>query len=247
MSEHPQYPSPVVIEAICDIVFRTPEWNPDVVGKYYTSVSEKFPIIEASPLPSMTMVLHIGQPDSPPPPTPMLYRYKSTDSSKLIQLTQERLVINLLGNYAGWENFKKEIQYALSNLSPLLPGAEIRRIGLRYVNRFERNGEEALSNWLKPTAYIPQSVLTSQTKFFSQIQVRPSEHSWVNIVITTSDPPQSPAPSFIFDIDCAVEQTALLDVTEIINETETLHESVWNIFSEAKTERLERLLKGEKP
>ena len=61
----------------------------------------------------------------------------------MLQLSDRSLIINNLAVYAGWEAMSKDIQYAWEKkLTAVIHPANIRRVGLRYINRIERSSAE---------------------------------------------------------------------------------------------------------
>lgn len=245
---HPKYRNPTIQEAIFDIRFQPPQgrWNPLFIGNYYDKVKDHFPILESVSLPMMQFTFGSGG-SSEPPPTPQVYRYKSSDHSKMLQLTEGHFVVNVIGAYPGWNVFRENIEYASQQMLEVVQPEAIGRIGLRYINRFDLTNTidtESLQGLLKSTQYVPESVLSSLSGF-SHIQVKPASNKAVKVVIGDAEASQGARRSIIFDIDYALEGLRTMQLETILEEAEQLHDDVWNIFSAAKDERLERLLQGD--
>jgi uncharacterized protein (TIGR04255 family) len=166
----------------------------------------------------------------------------------ILQLSEGTIAINVLAPYLGWEHMRRDISYAWENIIRVINPAAIVRVGLRYINRFERSApKEILGDWLVATEYIPPAVLKS-LHGSSHVQVRLDEHNAIKVVVggqEVTDKVQGTYGAFIVDMDRVFEGEISLDVNAILDKTAQMHEDVWQVFSQAKGEKLEKLLKGE--
>ena len=248
-SDHPSYPNPTIQEAVCDIIFRPQggTWDPLAFGQFIDRVKIEFPLIEAVPVPMFNLQIgvNIGQNPSPSVQAQQIFRFKHKSRPLLLQLSENRIAVHVIGNYPGWVQFKKDIEYTWKRVVDVIHPEAILRVGLRYINRIERSAPgETPGKWFASTDYVPQAILNSHPGFLFQIQVRPSESERISVVIAEINSPAAHG-AFVFDIDRALERETSADLVSLLVETERLHHDVWEVFSSAKTDKLERLLKGD--
>ncbi len=102
------------------------------------------------------------------------------------------------------------------------------RIGLRYINRINKETEQDRpGTWLVANDYISAGLLRSEPGFLLREEIHLDAE---NILIITLGDPKS-------DLD-AGHRAIIFDM-----EMDRLHADVWEVFSSAKGEKLEALLK----
>ena len=246
-NERYTYSNPTIQEAALEINFRADEgsWTPLSFGKFFEKVMLDFPTIENVPAPMFT--IERGSPVTVQlvtSPTQIL-RYKHRTRPLLLQLTENKISVFEVGSYTGWEQFKADIKYAWQNVMEVVQPVSVLQIGLRYINRIERsNPGESVGEWLQAIPNIPEAILGSHQGFLSQVVTAPLENIRISVVVTEFDATDPMGP-FIFDIDIATRKETSTDTISLLGEIDHLHDTIWDIFSSAKTEKLERLLKGE--
>jgi uncharacterized protein (TIGR04255 family) len=139
---------------------------------------------------------------------------------------------------------RKEVIGIWERARPVLAPATISRVGLRYINRIDREmPSETAGEWLRATRFIPEAVLTSQPGFLLRLEVRNDRENRVIITIGEVHGPESQRHgSIVFDVDRIVEHAFDPVADTLEDQMNRLHEDLWDVFSSAKTERLERLL-----
>lgn len=248
-SSHPTYPHPTIQEAICEIIFQPGDdhpWSALTPLKFFYAVQDEFPKVESQT--ASTISIQFGSSETPQPVNVNtgVLRYYHASRPLLLQLSEDRIAINCVGNYPGWEQMRKDIQGAWETLVKVANPEKVIRIGVRYINRIERRSEnETLGNWLIPTEYIPKVVLSSFPGFLSQTQVRTDQTNRLSITIGEEIAPSNSLGVFLFDIDRISERKISSDLELLLKEVDRLHEDVWSIFEKAKGVRLEKLLQGE--
>lgn len=244
---HPSYPNPVIAEAICEVRFELregAEWKPSLPGEFFKQIQDDYP--EMEPIQEVGVRFEAGpsglaQQFLPPRPR---FRYKHKDEPVLVQLAEKTITLNVLPRYPGWEVMVDRMANIWRRASKVFAPARVSRIGLRYINRVPRQSEDQRpSEWFKTTDYIAPAVLRSEAGMLSRVEARLDAEN--RVIVTLGDQAASPAEAsgaFILDIDRIVEKELSVEVKEITEEADRLHEDVWDIFASAKTEKLEQLL-----
>lgn len=247
--EHPSYPYPTIVEALCEIHFERAEgeaWKPSLPGELFKQIQKDFP--EMEPGVELGVQVELGPEKfghSFLPPRQRM-KYKHATRPLLLQLAENVFTVNVLPTYPGWETMRVDVLKAWSQAKKVLSPARITRLGLRYINRIERTDpKETPDEWLRSGDYLPAGVLKSKGAFLSRVESHIDKENRVVVTLAelSTDNPDTPRP-IVFDIDRMVEKEIAVNDTDLLAEMETLHEHVWEIFDGAKTPRLSKHLKG---
>ena len=173
-------------------------------------------------------------------------RYSNDDRTKLVQVAQNLFCYNVVRKYPGWPTMKRNIKSNWEKLSPILDPELIERIGLRYINRMPlMPGHGLISDWLKPTRFLPRALIEAMPRSNGRIDVQVSDQD--QIVVMLSVQPEAESPSYrniILDIDRIMYLERLPDIAELMSSVEKMHIDVWNIFDEARTEFMVEYMNG---
>jgi uncharacterized protein (TIGR04255 family) len=248
-SGHPTYPHPTIAEAVCDIHFRLPkprEWKLSFPGELFKHIQNEYPEMEP--------VLEMGVQFEPGPygtgtkilPQSQKVRFKHRTRSLILQLSQNAFSISTLPPYQGWEVMRTDVLAAWQQVEEVLKPAAIHRLGLRYINQFEKEtDQDGPGDWLVASDYIPNGILCSGPGFLLRLQVRLSVDNVLIITLGDTKPePESKNGTIIFDIDRILEKEMSSEQGVFAQELDRLHTDVCRIFSAAKGEKLVKLLDG---
>lgn len=247
-TDHPTYPNPTIIEALCEIHFAMPDgvrWEASLLGEMYKAVQAEFPIME--PVQNVGVSLEFGAQGFAQRLLPGMQqaRYIAQDKSKILQLSEApTFTVNRLPKYPGWSIAKQDILSGWARAVQVLRPSAITRVGLRYINRLPPVGPTGrLNHWLRQTEYVPAAVLSSTAGFMSRLQVQSSDTD--RLVVTIADvggAPDEPR-STVFDIDCISLSRAETSAAALGDLVERLHDRVWAVFDRAATDALRAQLK----
>ena len=241
---HPNYPYPTITEAVCDIHFRLSsanKWKPSLPGELFKHIQHDYP--EMEPVLEVGLQLEVGPGGTSTRilPPPQLMRFKHGTRPLILQLAENAFSISVLSPYPGWEVMRQDALTAWRQVEEVLMPEAINRIGLRYINRIEKETiSDRAGDWLEATEYIPQGILHSEAGFLLRVQTHLNAQNMLIITLGDTES-ESKDGSIIFDIDRIVEKEPL-GGQELEQEMDRLHTDIWNIFSSAKGEKLERLL-----
>ncbi|MGH6938063.1 TIGR04255 family protein [Hypericibacter sp.] len=248
---HPKFPNPTILEAACEFTFvRDPEprWSS---GELYKALGGEFP--EIQPIGNMALQIVIGTVAPPTPPRPLgvpapAFRFASQAGDRTIQISDTNFICTVSGVYPGWDTLKASILKNWETILPIILPREISKIGLRYINRIKKEAERPkLADWLRPTADLPATLLSSEGHFLARIESTPDSNSLKLVTLANQEPTEdSPNGAIIFDIDRIYNGSTVTDAAVIDSILETLHDDIWDAFWGARTEALEHKLKGGK-
>jgi uncharacterized protein (TIGR04255 family) len=239
-AQHPSYPNPLIVEAVCEIQFELSEenpWKPSLFGDFYRNVQGEYP--EMEPLQGVGVQLQVS-------PQGLGMRFRHAERPLFLQLEETSLIVNFLAPYPGWERVVRDVMDAWRHAVQVLSPSAVTRIGLRYINRIEQSSsKDRPGDWIKPNDYVAAEVLNSKPGFLSRAEARTTEYD--TTLVTLGDQPPDDLSIYgaiIFDIDRITNRVLPAKEQELEQEVTRLHEDVWQVFSSAKSERLEALLQG---
>jgi uncharacterized protein (TIGR04255 family) len=246
-SGYPTYPNPTITEAVCDIRFRLPqekEWKPSLPGELFKHIQDEYP--EMEPVLEMGLQFEFGPLGTGTKfvPQRQKVRFKHGTRPLILQLAEDSLSISTLPPYQGWEVMRRDVLAAWQRVEEVLQPEVINHIGLRYINRIEKETEQdRLDTWLVANDYIPVGILRSESGFLLREEIHLNTE---NILIITLGDLKSDVDTghgaIIFDIDRIVEREILTGQEVLEQEMDRLHADVWAVFSSTKGEKLEALL-----
>lgn len=249
VTQHPSYPSPTIVEALCEVHFvLSPEkpWRASLPGEFFKVIQDEYP--EMEPLQNVGLQFEmgpegLGQRVLPPR---QQVRFRHATRQLLLQLAEDTLTINVLAPYPGWDTMVRDVLQAWQKAAGVLSPSAVTQVGLRYINRIETTStEDRPGDWIKASDYIAPVVLNSAPGFLSRVEVRLNVQD--SIIVTLGDQPSGPSGghgAIIFDIDRVSQQNLAPQKDGLEQEINRLHEDVWQVFNSAKSDRLELLLKG---
>jgi len=246
--DHPTYPNPTIREVVCELHFRLDDnirWDASWYSEFFKRVEDEFPTFRPVTVPLFIELAR--QPSaSPGLVIPQVIRYQHRLRNLLLQLSDNRITVNVLPSYPGWQQVREDIRYAWDKLCEVVQPVEVTRIGLRYINAIERSkADETFDEWLVTSDYIPSAVLKSHPDFSLQVLVQLGGKDRVQVTLADQPSPTSLFGTFIFDIDRITEHSIATDVDSLLQEATRLHDDIWEVFQSAKSNNLERLLQGE--
>lgn len=129
----PTKPLDAVAEALFEIRFETTMLNDLVIGR----LSSAWPNAEAVRLPFADIPLLARKLDQNLASTPVLELHDKKNG-RVIKLSETVISLHRIGKYPKWDKFKRELEDFSSHIATSLSGFKARRLGLRYINIFNK-------------------------------------------------------------------------------------------------------------
>ena len=138
-ADHPTYPNPTVVEAVCQIEFEPPSnsgWRIGRPAEFLRLVSTEYPNIEPIPGPAVTIT--IAQAGAAPPMVPHSSALKlSVDAkNRYIAIGDKYFAFGHSAPYPGWNDFRAHLLDGWTKFTSIAKIPQIARASLRYVNVF---------------------------------------------------------------------------------------------------------------
>lgn len=218
---HPQLKTPLVREALLEIRFSS---SPDlpygiVPGRLYEALKTQFAKPVELPLAKIPAEFGLDE--------VVRHRFLSDDESRMFQVGTGVLSINHIA-YRGFQRFSADCEQVLKvAIEEIKLIAEIKRIGLRYINKapLDRAWQEMI-----------QLRITAPDIVESSAQVR--LHRWltgfpdIGVLSTTIAWPVKEQDSavIVIDFDHYTEPASVLTVNQIMTWVDSAHENIYQVF-----------------
>jgi len=132
-------------------------------------------------------------------------RLHSTDGRFIAQFNREGFIFSRLQPYETWEQFKEETIRLWKIYADLAKSLEVRRLGVRFINRITLPvGEVHLKDYLRVPPQPPEELDLQMVTFFHQDRLSVPGHPYSVNIVKTVQPPQGSGPDgggIILDID----------------------------------------------
>lgn len=240
------YPNPTILEAICEFHFTCIEESKNWDGKWYghlhSILGENYDM-EPKTAKSVFISSNQGKAtlgENAIPLNQMIYTHKNTEH--LIQLAPWVLTVNEIGKYKSWQTFLGHIEHAWKSLISIIGSLQIKRIGMRYINRIPRTSQDAVGDWINKNDLFPKRILDQKKDFFFRCELPNSNNTRLIVTLTEEEMDLSIKP-IIFDIDTFIVKSQDGDKWNEIKESLiTLHSAIRKEFDESQTNKLKSYL-----
>lgn len=220
---HPALKTPLVSEAVFEIRFATKVPYGVLPGRLYEALQELFPVVEQ--LPAAQIPLEI---DAPIP----RHRFKSKDASRMVQVGVGLVSLNHTG-YAGYETFRGEAERLLRAADRLQLLRDVKRLGLRYINRapLDRPTEEIVTYSIDAPPLIDDTVEARRMTLLGRVQnvgVLQTSVAWP--VSDTSQSKDAQERWLVLDFDCYADRKGSIRIADAMTWLDKGHEHVYQAF-----------------
>jgi uncharacterized protein (TIGR04255 family) len=245
---HPSYANPTIVQVTCEIAFASDRDFKLSAAALYPTFSGEFPEIQPVNLAFQVVVGGQLQPIQDPSVSANAgaFRFATQDGKRFVQLSKTNFVYQSNERYPGWENFRSKLMDLWSASNSHVQASTATKVGIRYINRIVKSeARPNLSDWLKPTADLPKSLIESREHFLGRIESSPAPAHLRLLTLAAEPPgPEWPRGSIIMDIDrISIEQFAVSNGA-IREKLDFLHEDVWTSFNTATAPAFKEFLEG---
>ena len=171
------YERPPVVEALCELYFAESRWDATVPGLFYERVRGEYPQKSELALGGVELQIAPGQAEAKPLVAERRLRFARTDNSRLLQLSENLLVVNQLPPYTSYEEWRDVVHAALRHYRELAAPAGVDRLGVRYINRIRiptgPQGITRLEDYFLVYPHVPEESLGHHGPFALQVMMRP--------------------------------------------------------------------------
>jgi len=235
------YKNAPLIEALCEFHFsQEQEWDWTIPGTIYEMVKGDFPVKSQQKGIKVIIDGKTGKATQSDDSTVEKVRFFRDDQSALLQVGPHILSVNQLLPYPGWEKFKDLILSSLQIYIDVADPAKLEKVGLRYINRFERT--DANLFLIKP--YIP--INKPIKNYFMRNELYYKEVDSNLIIIMGNQYDQQNDQNFtIIDLEFYSTNQHYISFKSYNDWLETAHNCVEEAFESCISKELKLYLRGE--
>ena len=226
-----------IIESICELKFtEDTNWDITVPGLIFEDIRSEYPLKE------QRITQEIKFPSSETAPIRAQSQIKrqdyaiflTNDMKSRIQVGPRVLVINRLRPYLTWEDFKSQINHALEKLNARVDLKGIQRIGLRYINKIEIEGENGKVNLDKYFDFRPfcgDRLPQTHGEFIVGCVFSYSDNrDLCRVELTSAVPENEGSLAFILSLDYFLAKQRSIPITQITEWIEGAHRELEKLF-----------------
>lgn len=236
-----QYVRPPIQEAMCELRFEGgAEWDLLSAGKLLAILSEEYP---AQPKAQLAGGIEIEQGEEAPSvrwrPGEQRVVFGTLDDSRLVVAGPTSLGVHVLSPYEGWESFSRRIGRALSAYRAVLDPPDVRRIGVRYVNRILLPGPSAdLDDYFTIGPRSPESLTMTMSNFLIRVEANFKGDPARVVQTLASSGAEDERAVVVLDLDVVRDYSdRSLDIDEVADAIEHLRDLERRCFEAMITER----------
>lgn len=171
------------------------------------------------------------------------YTYINRDKSKKIIVTKENIVFAMEGTYNGWENFKNDGLFVLSNFKHVLDISSINRTSVRIINKLSLPSSNPPEDYFNTLITARKDTIDEQIdSYFIKYAMQIPDFAIKTNVIQSLEDSDDGIYNFIFDIDVLSHERISYDVKKIELILEKIREIKNSIFFKNLTEKTLNLL-----
>lgn len=171
--------------------------------------------------------------------------FSSADKKQVVQTRIDGFTFSRLAPYETWESFRDEGRRLWTLYRERVSPAEVRRLAVRYINRFDLPGTQIeLKDYFRTTPEVSPDLHQLMSGFFMRVVIPQEELKGQLIINQTIVPPANPAVlSVVLDIDLFREIEVPNSEDEIWQFFEQLHDRKNNVFEACITERAREIIR----
>ncbi len=238
-----KYKNPSIIEALCEFTFALETaWDSTIFGRFYEQVRNEFPQREEGELVTTSLCLNLQAAQTPA--APQLTRsprmaFSRDGRTRLIQVSQRLLSVNVLAPYPGWdEEFRKMILDAIDAYRRVTGISEAARVVLRYLDRFDFDDQPfRLGDWVNCDGGLFPRELAEQSLMAYQIghPLSHGEHFAMTAVTGTGE--NNPAACNVI-LDTQIIGALPIKLDAVSAPLDAMHRQIIQAFERSITDKM---------
>jgi uncharacterized protein (TIGR04255 family) len=230
--------SPPIKEALIDIRVRAPELGePESLSPLVGLAKEQYPIEKKSKFFDITLDIEKEIAKSSEPIV-RGYILQNPEQSQVVQFRLDGFTINRIKDYQSWDSLFSEAIRWWQEYVKHRGEVEVERVGVKYINRILLPDSDFPTYLTRPPTR-PLGVKGQISNFFYQVQVEAENQITAVITQGTERVMVEGKIPFLFDIDASILIGRPLELAELIEKLEQLHETkaiFFDSFTEATFE-----------
>ena len=207
-----QYPNPPVVEAIVDFGFQpSRDWNLLVPGQVYDRVKHEYPIQETVYPDYLPRAQELFQTRGFP--FVERIRLRATDGTRILQMGRDRLILNQLRPYPGWERLKPDTVGILEHYRQIAVPHALHAISIRYINQINVPDGTPLEGLFAFRPAIEGPLADHLKDFTLSGKFGFERGDALEVQLASIDPAEGSQQSYVLDLDYSAgpEHIPLLD------------------------------------
>lgn len=231
-----------IIEVLFDIDFvPSTKWDITAFGKFHSKIENEYPEKEELQIIRSLTDEDLTEDDNCNPE--ILMRFKKTDGTRIIQIAENKMILNIIPPYPGWEDLKPDVIRHINNYCEVCKPDKIESLGVRYVNKFITGEKQFnLKSIFKKSDYIPKVLFKNRLPFYAHLEHPLINTSKVEITIGNEIHDKEREVSIIFDLEVMSMEEFEINDEKIENKLEQYHKCLVSVFKNCISEGMKKTI-----
>jgi len=230
-------------EILCTVNFiPSGEWYLTDFGKYYSLIEKEYSNKEEMKILKQGIEKESDSLENGSCEEEILMRFSNNDGNRIIQLSRNTLIINLLPPYPGWEEFKPIILDRIADYISSFKPIKIKSLGIRYINRFTDPLQDfSLEKVFCINDYLPQIIFNKESPFVFQLIFENGDDVLTELRTGLVDAKEEEHTAVIFDIEVSSLESLPTKMDFLSTKLDEYHKRLNGIFKSCISERLKKI------
>ncbi|MCL4506465.1 MAG: TIGR04255 family protein [Chloroflexi bacterium] len=239
-----RYSNPPIIESLCEFYFEPSQpWDWTVPGLLYDKLKGAFP--RKQQMNSMEVEVHNesgGISQNIKGGTARM-QFLREDGKALVQVGPDLLVINHLKPYAGWDQFRADIDHCLATYFDTIRPVGVRQIGLRYINRIEiPSASIQIDDYLLAVPRIPPQIPRTFTAWVQRVEIPYTDANGLLVLQSGSlQEGQDAHAVFLLDLYFISSPEKAVGLSAALDTVEQAHQHIETAFEASVTDNARKI------
>lgn len=238
-----QYKKPPISQVVCEFQFvGASAWDWTIPGLIYQEMGDAFPEKRQEKGVEIRITPNEQKVEQVLPSTLTKMQFLNASQSAMVQIGPDLLAINILSGYPGWEGFRDLVQEQFNIYSRIAHPIGFKRIGLRYINRFEfTEARIETTDYFNYYPKLPESIDQMHGPFSMQVlHFYDGERDGLSLRMGSAVPP-TPKVVIMLDLDYYLLKQKSVELIDGRSWIEQAHGRIETMFEACITDKAREL------
>lgn len=230
-------------EILCTINFiPSMEWYLTDFGKFYSKIEGEYGKKEQMKILKQAIGEETNETENGSCKEEILMRFSNDEGNRIVQLSRNTLIINLLPPYPGWEEFKPIILDRIDDYISSFKPVGIDSLGIRYINRFtEPSNDFTIEKIFCVNNYLPGIIFKKRSPFIIHLMFKNGENISTELKTGHVDAEKEDHTAIILDIEVSSLKSLRIERDFLSTKLDEYHKRLNGIFKSCISDRLKKI------
>lgn len=244
------YENPPIVEALVEVFFRGSQKDVSIPERFHQRIQDRFPQQQRLDQLGLEVNVAQGQAGARLSHEGMRFRFLSEDQSRMVQLADDLLVVNLLRPgpqvpYPSFEEWRPIVLEMLGLYQEFAQPEAIDRLGVRYINRVViPELRFRMENYFRIYPFVPDDLADEHGPFLMRVEI-PPQHPGHQLLVTfgSAPPEEEESTAHLLDFYDIVPMDPANGLKAVERPLDEAHENLVRAFEYSITDEARRLFR----